>query len=83
MDLILSNETWELVDRPYGCKPVGCKWAFKRKLRPNCNIDNYKARLVAKGYNQKECEDLFDTYSPIARLTTIHVLLSLCHTQKN
>jgi hypothetical protein len=23
MDSILSNETWELVDRPYGCKPVG------------------------------------------------------------
>jgi hypothetical protein len=22
---ILSNGTWKLVDRPYGCKPVGCK----------------------------------------------------------
>jgi hypothetical protein len=32
---------------------------------------------VAKGYTQKEDEDFFDTYSPIARLTTIHVLLSL------
>jgi hypothetical protein len=29
MDSILSNETWGLVDRPYGCKPVGCKWVFK------------------------------------------------------
>jgi hypothetical protein len=28
MDSILSNGTWELVDRPYGCKPVGCKWVF-------------------------------------------------------
>jgi hypothetical protein len=28
MDSILSNGTWELVDRPYGCKPVGCKWMF-------------------------------------------------------
>jgi hypothetical protein len=25
IDSILSNETWELVDRPYGCKHVGCK----------------------------------------------------------
>jgi hypothetical protein len=24
MDLILFNGTWELVDQPYGCKPVGC-----------------------------------------------------------
>ena len=24
MDLILSNGTWELTERPYDCKPVGC-----------------------------------------------------------
>jgi hypothetical protein len=32
---------------------------------------------VAKGYTQKEGEDFFDTYSPVATLTTIQVLLSL------
>jgi hypothetical protein len=77
MDSILSNETWELIDRPYGCKPVYCKWVFKKKLRPNGTIDKYKAMLVVKGYTQKEVKDFFDTYSPVARLTTIHVLLSL------
>jgi hypothetical protein len=34
-------------------------------------------RLVAKGYTQKEDEDYIDTYSPVAHLMTIHVLLSL------
>jgi hypothetical protein len=28
IDSILSNRTWELVDRSYGCKSVGCNWVF-------------------------------------------------------
>ena len=35
MDSILANGTWEVTDRPYGCKPVGCKWVFKKKLWPD------------------------------------------------
>ena len=50
MDSILANGTWEITDRPYGCKPVGCKWVFKKKVRPDGTIEKYKARLVAKGY---------------------------------
>uniref|UniRef100_I1QDQ4 Reverse transcriptase Ty1/copia-type domain-containing protein n=1 Tax=Oryza glaberrima TaxID=4538 RepID=I1QDQ4_ORYGL len=71
MDSIIANGTWELTERPCGCKPVECKWVFKKKLRPDGTIEKYK------GYTQKECDDFFDTYSPVARLTTIRVLLSL------
>nr|ABF98658.1 retrotransposon protein, putative, Ty1-copia subclass [Oryza sativa Japonica Group] len=35
MDSIIANGTWEVTERPYGCKHVGCKWVFKKKLRPN------------------------------------------------
>ncbi|KAK1694859.1 hypothetical protein QYE76_011556 [Lolium multiflorum] len=40
MDSILANGTWELTERPYGCKPVGCKWVFKKKLRADGTIEN-------------------------------------------
>ena len=60
-DSILANETWEITDRPYVCKPIGCKWVFKKKLRPDGTTKKYKARLVAKGYTKKEGEDFFDT----------------------
>ena len=50
---------------------------FKKKLRPDGTIEKYKARLVDKGYDQKEEEDFFNTYSPVVRLITIQVLLSL------
>jgi hypothetical protein len=56
---------------------VGCKWVFKKKLRSDGIIDKYKTMLMAKGYTQKEGKDFFDTYSSVARLTTIRVLLSL------
>ena len=39
MDSILANETWEITNRPYGCKPIGCKWVFKKKLRPDGTIE--------------------------------------------
>ena len=47
MDSIMFNGTWEVAERLYGCKPVGCKWVFKKKLRPDGTIEKYKARLVA------------------------------------
>ncbi|WVZ98911.1 LOW QUALITY PROTEIN: hypothetical protein U9M48_044281 [Paspalum notatum var. saurae] len=74
LDSILSNGTWELTERPYGCKPVGCKWVFKKKLRPDGTIEKYKTRLMAKGYTQKEAKtSLILTHL----MTTIRVLLSL------
>ena len=41
------------MDLPPGCKPLGYKWIFKRKLKADGSIDKYKARLVVKCYKQK------------------------------
>ncbi|GKB81111.1 zinc finger, CCHC-type containing protein [Tanacetum coccineum] len=52
MDSIMGNNTWVLVDLPSGCKPLGCKWIFKRKLKVDGTIKKFKARLVIQGFKQ-------------------------------
>ncbi|GJV85584.1 retrotransposon protein, putative, ty1-copia subclass [Tanacetum coccineum] len=68
---------WELVDLPPGCKPLGYKWIFKKKMKADGTIDKYKARLVIKGYRQREGLDYFDTYSPVTRITLIRMILAI------
>lgn len=50
---------------------------FKIKNHADASIERYKVRLVAKGYNQIEGLDYFDTYSPIAKLSTLRLVISL------
>ena len=76
MQSITQNHTWDLADLPPACKPIGCRWIFRKKLRPDGTIDKYKARLVAKGYTQKFGIDYFDVYAHVARITTIRVLIA-------
>ena len=54
LESIMANRKWELVELPRGCKTIGCKWVFKKKLKADGSIDKFKARLVAKSILKKK-----------------------------
>ena len=82
IDSIMSNNTWILVDLPPGSKPIKNKWVFRRKFNFDGSIQTFKARLVAKGFAQKKGLDYFDTYAPVARITSIRILFALASINK-
>ncbi|GJS45399.1 retrovirus-related pol polyprotein from transposon TNT 1-94 [Tanacetum coccineum] len=78
MDSLRKNKTWELVDHPAGQKLVSCKWLLKIKEGiEGVQKPRYKARLVARGFIQREGIDYNEVFSPVARHTSILVILAL------
>lgn len=57
---IMQNQTLKLADLPLRCKPIGYRWLFRKKYKPDEIIEKYKARLIAKGFALKNCVDYFE-----------------------
>lgn len=77
MQALESNHTWSLIHLPAGKNPVGCRLVYTVKVVPNGNMDRLKARLVAKGFSQIFGQDYRDTFSPVVKMASIWVFLSM------
>ena len=77
MQSMYDNQVWTLIDPHEGLKTIGCKWVFKRKTDMDGNVYTFKARLVAKGFKQTHGIDYDETFSPVAMLKSIHILLAI------
>ena len=61
---------------------VGTKWIFKSKTDEEGNITRNKAHLIAQGYTQVERVDFDETFSPVAQLESIRLLMAFACTLK-
>jgi len=55
---------------------IGVKWVYKKKLNEKGEIDIFKARLVAKRLSQQLRTEFGETFSLVAKLDTIRVVLA-------
>ncbi len=76
-DSLIRNETWKLVSLPKDRKAIGNKWVYKIKRNADGSVERYKARLVCKGFSQKEGIDYTETFSPVARYTSVRTVLAV------
>ncbi|GJS97989.1 retrotransposon protein, putative, ty1-copia subclass [Tanacetum coccineum] len=77
MQSMKDNQVWCLVDLPPNCKTVGSKWLFKKNTNMDGIVHTYKTCIVAKGYTQTYGVDYEETFSFVADISAIRILIAI------
>jgi hypothetical protein len=68
---IIKNNVWDIVSRTKDKSVVSSKWIYKIKHAADRSVENFKEIFIARGFTQKEGINYEDTFSPVARYTSI------------
>ena len=79
---LMANDDWDFLPLPKGRKIVRCKWVYRTKYASYGTVERHNARLVAKGFSQVEGIDYNETFSPVAKMNSIHLVLTLAASHK-
>ena len=72
-----DNETWELVLIPSKRKLVQCKWVYRTNMVADGLYLKYNSMLVSKVFSQVNGLDYIETFSPIAKMNSIRIVLAI------
>jgi hypothetical protein len=74
---IMKNDVWNIVSRSERKSIVSSRWLYKIKHATDGSIEKFKVRFVVRGFSQREGVDYEETFSPVARYTSIRAVMSL------
>ena len=74
---LAKTQTWELTPLSNDKNLIDCKWIYKVKTHSDGFLERYKTRLVAQGFYQWYVIDYEETFAPVAKMTTVHTLISV------
>ena len=77
MRMFKNMDIYDIVPWPKGHKIIGSKWVFRIKWGPDSSIQKHKARIVAQGFMQVEGMDFDQTFTPIAKFSSLHTIFTL------
>jgi hypothetical protein len=74
---IMKNDVWDIVSGLEGKLIMSSRWLYKIKHVADGYIEKFKVKFVARGFSQREGVDYEETFSPVARYTSIRAVVSL------
>jgi hypothetical protein len=77
MKSLHDNHTFDLVKLPKGKRALTNRWIYRVKQEEHTSQPRYKARLVVKGFRQRKGIDFDEIFSPVVKMSSIRVVLSL------